>query len=127
MLDAAVGAALDTCVQLGSEDQPSKPRRGTNDQNEPIQAPLQKVEKSSSFNDLGREDARRTAEQNNPNTRYIDKPKATTSKRQLSDAMSRQQAAIRDAQHQVLVYKAVPLLNPTGTFSAPSVQPPPQP
>ena len=28
-LDAAVNAALDTYVQLGSEDQPSKPRRGT--------------------------------------------------------------------------------------------------
>ena len=65
------------------------PTAGVKYQNEPLQGPLQKVEKSSSFNDLGREDARRTAEQNNSNTRYIDKPKATTSKRQLSDAMSR--------------------------------------
>ena len=78
------------------------PTAGTKYQNEPIQAPLQKVEKSTSFNDLGREDARRIAEQNNPNTRYVDKPTATTSKRQLSDAMSRQQAVIRDAQRQVL-------------------------
>ena len=121
MIDAAVGAALDTYVKLGSENQPSKPRRGTNYQNEPIQAPLQKVEQSSSFNDLGREDSRRIAEQNNPNTRYVDKPTATTSKRQLSDAMSRQQAVIRNAQRQVLGSKAVPQLKPSGTFAAPSV------
>ena len=97
------------------------PTAGTKYQNEPIQAPLQKVEKSSSFNDLGREDARRITEANNPNTRYIDKPTATTSKRQLSDAMSRQQAVIRSAQRQVLGSKAVPQLKPSGKFSAPSV------
>ena len=74
------------------------PTAGTKYQNEPIQVPLQKVEKSFSFNDLGREDARRIAEQNNPNNRYVDKPTETTSKRQLSDAMSRQQAVIRNAQ-----------------------------
>lgn len=100
------------------------PTAGTKYQNEPIQAPLQKVDKSSSFNDLGREDARRIAEQNNPNTRYVDKPTATTSKRQLSDAMSRQQAVIRNAQRQVLGSKAVPQLKPSGTFAAPSI---PQP
>ena len=99
------------------------PTAGTKYQNEPIQAPLQKVEQSSSFNDLGREDARRIAEQNNPNTRYVDKPTATTSKRQLSDAMSRQQAVIRNAQRQVLGSKAVPQLKPSGSFAAPSVQP----
>ena len=99
------------------------PTAGTKYQNEPIQAPLQKVEQSSSFNDLGREDARRITEQNNPNTRYVDKPTATTSKRQLSDAMSRQQAVIRNAQRQVLGGKAVPQLKPSGSFSAPSVQP----
>ena len=97
------------------------PTAGTKYQNEPIQAPLQKVEQSSSFNDLGREDARRIAEQNNPNTRYVDKPTATMSKRQLSDAMSRQQALIGDAQRQVLGRKAVPKLKPSGSFSAPSV------
>ena len=97
------------------------PTAGVKYQNEPIQAPLQKVQKSSSFNDLGREDARRIAEQNNPNTRYIDKPTATTSKRQLSDAMSRQQALIRNAQRQVLGSKAVPQLKPSGSFAAPSV------
>ena len=99
------------------------PTAGTKYQNEPLQAPLQKVEQSSSFNDLGREDARRIAEQNNPNTRYVDKPTATTSKRQLSDAMSRQQAVIRNAQRQVLGSKAVPQLKPSGSFSAPSVPP----
>ena len=97
------------------------PTAGTKYQNEPLQAPLQKVEKTSSFDDLGREDARRIAEQNNPNTRYIDKPTATTSKRQLSDAMSRQQAVIRNAQRQVLGSKAVPQLKPSGTFAAPSI------
>ena len=97
------------------------PTAGTKYQNEPLQAPLQKVEQSSSFNDLGREDARRIAEQNNPNTRYVDKPTATTSKRQLSDAMSRQQAVIRNAQRQVLGSKAVPQLKPSGSFAAPSV------
>ena len=97
------------------------PTAGIKYQNEPIQAPLQKVDKSSSFNDLGREDARRIAEQNNPNTRYVDKPTATTSKRQLSDAMSLQQAVIRDAQRQVLGSKAVPQLKPSGTFAAPSI------
>ena len=102
------------------------PTAGTKYQNEPIQAPLQKVEKSSSFDALGREDARRIAEQNNPNTRYIDKPTPTTSKRQLSDAMSRQQALIRNAQRQVLGSRAVPQLKPSGTFAAPSVPPQPQ-
>ena len=97
------------------------PTAGTKHQNEPIQAPLQKVEQSSSFNDLGREDARRIAEQNNPNTRYVDKPTATISKRQLSDAMSRQQAVIRNAQRQVLGSSAVPQLKPSGNFAAPSV------
>ena len=100
------------------------PTAGTKYRNEPIQAPRQKVEQSSSFNDLGREDARRIAEQNNPNTRYVDKPTATTSKRQLSDAMSRQQAVIRNAQRQVLGSKAVPQLKPSGSFAAPSI---PQP
>ena len=100
------------------------PTAGTKYQNEPLQAPLQKVEKTSSFDDLGREDARRIAEQNNPNTRYIDKPTPTTSKRQLSDAMSRQQAVIRHAQRQVLGSKAVPQLKPSGSFAAPSI---PQP
>ena len=99
------------------------PTAGTKYQNEPIQAPIQKIEKSSSFDDLGREDARRISEANNPNTRYIDKPAASTSRRQMMDAMSRQQAAIRDAQRQVLGSKAVPPLKPSGTFSAPSVPP----
>ena len=97
------------------------PTAGNRYQNEPIQAPLQKVEKSSSFDALGREDARRIAEQNNPNTRYVDKPTATTGKRQLSDAMSRQQAVIRNAQRQVLGSNGVPPLNPSVKFSAPSV------
>ena len=102
------------------------PTTGVKYQNEPIQAPLQKVDQSSSFNDLGREDARRISEQNNPNTRYIDNPSATTSKRQLSDAMSRQQALIRNAQREVLGSKAVTQLKPSGSFAAPSVPAHPQ-
>ena len=41
----------------------------------------------------------------------------------MMDAMTRQQAAIRDAQRQVLGNKAVPPLNPSGKFSAPAVPP----
>ena len=100
-----------------------EPTTGVKYQNEPIQGPLQKVEQSSSFNDLGREDARRISEQNNPNTRYIEKPTATTSKRQLTDAMSRQQAVIRNAKRQVLGSKAVLQLKPSGSFAASSVPP----
>ena len=98
-----------------------KPSAGVKYQNKPIQGPLQKVEKTSSFNDLGREDARRITEANNPNTRYIDKPAASTSRRQMMYSMSRQQAAARDAQRQVLGSKAVLPLKPSGNFSAPSV------
>ena len=47
---------------------------------------------------------------------------ATTSKRQLTDAMSRQQAVIRNTQSQVLGRKAVPQLKPSGRFSAPTVR-----
>ena len=97
------------------------PTAGVKYQNEPLQGAIQQTNQSSSFNDLGREDARRITEANNPNTRYIDKPTATTSKRQLSDAMSRQQAGIRDAQRQVLGSKAVTPMNPSGKFFAPSV------
>ena len=97
------------------------PTAGVKYQNEPLQGPIQQTSQDSSFNDLGREDARRITEAYNPNTRYIDKPAASTSRRQMMDAMSRQQAAIRDAQRQALGNKAVPLLKPSGTFSAPSV------
>ena len=100
-----------------------KPTAGVKYQNEPLQGPIQQTNQGSSFDALGREDARRITEANNPNTRYIDKPTATTSKRQLSDAMARQQAVIRDAERQVLGSKAVPQLKPSGTFAAPSVQP----
>ena len=44
------------------------PTAGTKYQNEPLQAPLQKIDKTPSFDALGREDARRISEQNNPNT-----------------------------------------------------------
>ena len=92
-------------------------------QNESIQGPLQKVDKGSSFNDLGREDARRISEANNPNTRYINKPPAISSKNALLNSQSRQQAMMRDAQRQVLGESAVPKLSPSGRYTAPPVNP----
>ena len=98
-----------------------EPTAGVKYQNEPIQAPLNQVEKSASFDDLGREDARRISEANNPNTRYVDKPPSTTSKNALLNSQSRQQAMIRDAQRQVLGESAVPKLTPSGRYTAPSI------
>ena len=98
-----------------------KPTAGFKYQNEPLQGPIQQTNQGSSFDALGREDARRITEANNPNTRYIDKPEASTSRRQMMDAMTRQQTAIRDAQRQVLGRKAVTPLKPSGNFNAPSV------
>ena len=98
-----------------------KPTAGVKYQNEPLQGPIQQTNQGSSFDALGREDARRITEANNPNTRYIDKPEASTSRRQMMDAMTRQQTAIRDAQRQVLGKKAVTPLKPSGNFNAPSV------
>ena len=98
-----------------------KPTAGVKYQNEPLQGPIQQTNQGSSFDALGREDARRITEANNPNTRYIDKLEASTSRRQMMDAMIRQQTAIRDAQRQVLGKKAVTPLKPSGNFNAPSV------
>ena len=97
------------------------PTAGVKYQNEPLQGPIQQTNQGSSFDASGREDARRITEANNPNTRYIDKPEASTSRRQMMDAMTRQQTAIRDAQRQVLGKKAVTPLKPSGNFNAPSV------
>ena len=97
------------------------PTAGVKYQNEPIQAPLNQVEKSSSFDDVGREDARRIRESNNPNTRYVDKPPSTSSKSALTSSQSRQQAMMRDAQRQVLGESAVPKLSPSGKYTAPPV------
>jgi len=98
-----------------------EPTAGVKYQNEPIQAPLNQVKKSSSFDDVGREDARRIRESNNPNTRYVDKPPSTASKNALLSSQSRQQAMMRDAQRQVLGESAVPKLTPSGRYTAPSV------
>ena len=100
-----------------------EPTAGVKYQNEPIQAPLNQVEKSSSFDDVGREDARRIRESNNPNTRYVDKPPSTSSKSALTSSQSRQQAMIRDAQRQVLGESAVTKLTPSGKYTAPPVNP----
>nr|WP_272159684.1 hypothetical protein [Synechococcus sp. AH-551-C10] len=98
-----------------------EPTAGVKYQNEPIQAPLNQVEKSASFDDVGREDARRIRESNNPNTRYVDKPPSTPSKNALLSSQSRQQAMMRDAQHQVLGESALPKLTPSGRYTAPPV------
>jgi hypothetical protein len=100
-----------------------EPTAGVKYQNEPIQAPLNQVEKSSSFDDIGREDARRIRESNNPNTRYVDKPSSTSSKSALTSRQSRQQSMMRDAQRQVLGESAVPKLTPSGKYTAPPVNP----
>jgi hypothetical protein len=91
-----------------------EPTAGVKYQNEPIQAPLNQVEKSSFFNDVGREDARRIRESNSPNTRYVDKPPSTFSKNALLSSQLRQQAMMRDAQRQVLGESALPKLTPSG-------------
>ena len=92
-------------------------------QTELIQGP---VTHSQSSTDVGREAARQIKEQNNPNTRYIDKPDATTNKNQLRAAQARQQAAMGAVQRQALGEGVGASLKPSGTFSAPSV-PQPQP
>ncbi len=93
-------------------------------QTELIQGPS--AHSSQSSTDPGREAARQIKEQNNPNTRYIDKPDATTNKNQLRAAQARQQAAMGAVQRQALGEGAGASLKPSGTFSAPSV-PQPQP
>ena len=97
------------------------PTAGVKYQNEPIQAPLNQVEKSPSFDDVGREDARRIRESNNPNTRYVDKPPSTSSKSALTSIQSRQQAMMRDAQRQVLEESALSKLTPSGKYTAPLI------
>ena len=96
-----------------------EPAVGVKYQNEPIQEPLNQINKSSSFDDYGREDSRRIRETNKPNTRYVDKPVSTPSKNALLSSQSRQQAVIRDAQRQVLGESALPKLTPSGRYSAP--------
>ena len=98
-----------------------EPTAGVKYQNELIQAPLNQIEKSTSFDDVGREDARRIREANNPNTRYVDKPPSTPSKNALLSSQSRQQAMMRNAQRQALGESALPKLSPSGRYTAPPV------
>ena len=90
-------------------------------QTELIQGAVQQPHSSSSSNDLGRETARQLREQSNPNTRFIDKPDATTTKNLLRDAQNRQQAASRSVQRQVLGEASTASLKPAGRYVAPSV------
>ena len=92
-------------------------------QTELIQGAVQQPHSSSSSADVGREAARQLRERSNPNTRFIDKPDATTNKNVLRDAQNRQQAASRSVQRQVLGEASTASLKPSGRYSAPSVPP----
>jgi hypothetical protein len=76
---------------------------------------------SQSSTDLGREAARQIKEQNNPNTRYIDKPDATTNKNLLRQAQAQQQAAMGSVRRQVLGEGVAAPLQPSGVHKAPSI------
>ena len=69
-------------------------------QTELLQGPIQQPSASQLSIDLGRETARQLRENANPNTRFIDKPSATTNKNLLNEVATRQQSMIRDAQQQ---------------------------
>ena len=90
-------------------------------QSELFQHPVQQPTTTSSSNDVGREAARQLRETQNPNTRYIDKPDATTTKNLLRDAQNRQQAASRSVQRQVLGEASTASLKPAGRYVAPFV------
>ncbi len=92
-------------------------------QSELFQHPVQQPHSSSSSADVGREAARQLRETNNPNTRFIDKPDATTNKNALRGAQNRQQAASRSVQRQVLGEASTASLKPSGRYSAPPVPP----
>ena len=89
-------------------------------QTELIQGAVQLPHSSTSSADVGREAARQLRESSNPNTRFIDKPDATTNKNVLRDAYNRQQAASRSVQ-QVLGEASTASLDPSGRYVAPSV------
>ena len=89
-------------------------------QTELIQGP---VTHSQTSTDLGRDAARPLRERNNPNTRFIDKPDATTNKNLLRAAQARQQAAMGSVRRQVLGEGVGASLKPSGAYQAPSVPP----
>ena len=92
-------------------------------QSELFQHPVQQPHSSTSSADVGREAARQLRETSNPNTRFIDKPDATTNKNILRDVQNRQQAASRSVQRQVLGEASTASLKPSGRYSAPPVPP----
>jgi len=94
-------------------------------QTELIQGAVQQPHSSSSSADVGREAARQLRERRNPNTRFIDKPDATTNKNRLRQAQARQNAASRSVQRQVLGEASTASLKPSGRYAAPSVPPRP--
>jgi len=95
-------------------------------QSELFQHPVQQPTSSSSSTDVGREAARQIKENQNPNTRFIDKPDATSNKNLLRQAQNRQQAAMGSVQRQVLGDNVNASLKPSGAYRAPSVPVPPR-
>ena len=91
-----------------------------------FQHPVQQPTSTSSSTDVGREAARQIRETQNPNTRYIDKPDATSNKNLLRQAQNRQQAAMGSVQRQVLGDNVNASLKPSGAYRAPSVSGPPR-
>ena len=95
-------------------------------QTELFQHPVQQPTNSSSSSDVGREAARQLKENQNPNTRFIDKPDPTSNKNLLRQAQNRQQAAMGSVQRQVLGDNVNTSLKPSGAYPAPSVPVPPR-
>jgi len=95
-------------------------------QSELFQHPVQQPTSSSSSTDVGREAARQIRENQNPNTRYIDKPDATSNKNLLRQAQNQQQAAMGSVQRQALGENVNAALKPSGAYRAPSVPTPPK-
>lgn len=93
--------------------------------NSQLQGPLQQQNTSApGFNDLGREDARLVREQNNPQTRYVDKP--------LADKGQLRQQVTRLGKPQVApsptpTTATAPTPKPTGSFTAPKLPKPASP
>ena len=94
-------------------------------QKNPFQGPIQQPKPSSSSSDVGREAARQMRERTSRNTRYVDKPEATTNKDLLRQAQTRQQAASRSVQRQVFGEQGTRPLKPSGSYKAPSIPTPP--
>lgn len=107
----------------------NRPSHSRSPQTQPFQGPHQ-LELDVSY-DLGREDARQIRENKSRNTRYVDKPDATTDRVQLQQLRDRQNALIQDGRQQMMGGKSsfvvepnaepVKTSSPSGRFNAPRV------